>query len=324
MNHQFNVATLNLFNFVAPPLACHELEKIYTHQQWHQKCDWTQRQIDTLMPDILGFQEIFSPNELERLCIQSGLSNFCVATEQLPNDGHVCQHSTVGLATRFQIISSKAVEPTAEIAAAMGVQAHEIFSRNPLCATLQVPNFGPLRVYVAHLKSGRSKLNECHQVVLSKAQQQLVGNWNANAQRGLEVTALINDVMRQYQHAPLPTVIMGDLNDSLDSALLSSLKQTFDAQRNSVWRMHDAFELAAQHSAADCHLNRSPSFYWGAQGNYLDQILLSAEFHPDCEHNLAHVEQVITHDSHLVNYRPSCDQQCSDHAAIQATIEIRR
>ena len=34
------VATLNLLNFAAPPLACYEWDNIYTEAQWQQKTNW--------------------------------------------------------------------------------------------------------------------------------------------------------------------------------------------------------------------------------------------------------------------------------------------
>ena len=36
------VATLNLLNFAAPPLACYEWDNIYTEAQWLQKTSWLQ------------------------------------------------------------------------------------------------------------------------------------------------------------------------------------------------------------------------------------------------------------------------------------------
>lgn len=35
-----DIATLNLFNFLAPPAAAYEFDRIYSNEQWQKKCNW--------------------------------------------------------------------------------------------------------------------------------------------------------------------------------------------------------------------------------------------------------------------------------------------
>ena len=62
----FKVGTLNLFNYLAPPNAFYESENIYSSSQWRKKSSWINNQLSHLQPDIIGFQEVFSPKELKR------------------------------------------------------------------------------------------------------------------------------------------------------------------------------------------------------------------------------------------------------------------
>ena len=40
-NSEIKIATLNLFNYIEPPNACYEFERIYTSVQWLKKQQWT-------------------------------------------------------------------------------------------------------------------------------------------------------------------------------------------------------------------------------------------------------------------------------------------
>lgn len=62
-NHSnIRIATINLFNFIEPPLAFYDFENIYSHGQWQKKCQWFGELLNQYHPDIVGFQEVFSPD----------------------------------------------------------------------------------------------------------------------------------------------------------------------------------------------------------------------------------------------------------------------
>ena len=60
-NTGFKVATINLFNYIAPPSAFYDIDNIYTQRQWQQKEKWIHQQLTDLVPDIVGFRKCLVP-----------------------------------------------------------------------------------------------------------------------------------------------------------------------------------------------------------------------------------------------------------------------
>ena len=64
---RISITTFNLNNYLAPPNAFYDFEQIYTRAQWQQKQGWICNYLKTHQPDIIGFQEVFSIDELREL-----------------------------------------------------------------------------------------------------------------------------------------------------------------------------------------------------------------------------------------------------------------
>ena len=59
-NSQLKVATFNLYNYLAPPDAFYDFQRIYSAEQWAKKQRWLADYLKNQQPDIIGFQEVFS------------------------------------------------------------------------------------------------------------------------------------------------------------------------------------------------------------------------------------------------------------------------
>ncbi|WP_235869822.1 hypothetical protein [Veronia nyctiphanis] len=75
------VATVNLFNYIEPPQACYEFDNIYTEHEWHKKLNWLNRYIGNYHPDVIAFQEVFSPKALRSQLEHLGYTFFAVIDE---------------------------------------------------------------------------------------------------------------------------------------------------------------------------------------------------------------------------------------------------
>ena len=53
---QIKVATFNLFNYLAPPDAFYDFDRIYSAEQWQKKENWIASYLQKHQPDIIGFQ----------------------------------------------------------------------------------------------------------------------------------------------------------------------------------------------------------------------------------------------------------------------------
>jgi mRNA deadenylase 3'-5' endonuclease subunit Ccr4 len=75
-NTQLKIATFNLFNYLEPPNAYYEFERIYSAEQWQKKQRWLTEYLREYQPDIIGFQEVFSPESLKKLVTSQGYDYF--------------------------------------------------------------------------------------------------------------------------------------------------------------------------------------------------------------------------------------------------------
>nr|WP_320126570.1 endonuclease/exonuclease/phosphatase family protein [uncultured Shewanella sp.] len=248
------IASINLFNFIEPPLAYYDFENIYSHGQWQKKCQWLSEFLTHRQPDIVGFQEVFSPEPLKRIASEQGLVHFAVVDAPTLISDYIYRSPVVALASRYPIVEISSVEPDARLVAAMGLSSEFAFSRKVLRAAIEVPHIGKCDFYVVHFKSKRAglalepkliepKLSE-HQrfenqplgfdnsapaasiKLHSETQlltEQALGRWASTMQRGAEAALLFNGILVRRQASKYPVIVMGDFNDSLTMGALDAL-----------------------------------------------------------------------------------------------------
>ncbi|MBY6185257.1 endonuclease/exonuclease/phosphatase family protein [Marinobacter hydrocarbonoclasticus] len=318
MNPAFSVATFNLFNFAEPPLAYYDAENIYDAAQWQAKCEWTGARLAEMDADIVGFQEVFSPQPLAALAREKALPYFALAPGKAECD-YIRRKPRVALASRYPIIQTDTITPCPELKRAMGLTEAFQFSRSPLKVRLHIPGFSDVRVVVVHLKSPRPAWEPSDVALMADAginantAQPVLGRWGSALQRSAEAAMLYLDFLRDQQTEPLPTILMGDLNGDLGSDLLAPVLGGEEAGL----RLSDAHDLALYQG------DRDPTHYWGGQGNVLDHLLLSAQFNAGYGQSMAQVDEVVVWDRHLRFNDANVDRMASDHAPVQARISVR-
>ena len=234
------IASINLFNFIEPPLAYYDFENIYSHGQWQKKCQWLSEFLAHRQPDIIGFQEVFSPEPLKRIASEQGLVHFAVIDEPTLVSDYIYRSPVVALASRYPIIEVSSVEPDSHLVAAMGLSSEFAFSRKVLRATVEMPYIGKCDYYVVHFKSKRAglaleskplgqdegvgsasciKLHAETQLLTEQA----LGRWASTMQRGAEAALLFNGILVRRQTSKYPVIVMGDFNDSLSMGALDAL-----------------------------------------------------------------------------------------------------
>lgn len=338
----FKVCTLNLFNYVAPPNAFYELENIYSSSQWQKKECWIQQQLSILKPDIIGFQEVFSPKALQQLTLKQGFPYFATVSEPRISSHHVYDKPVVALASKFPIVSLSAVEVIPSVLGDLKIHADFNFSRPPIKAEIKIDGFSNVLVYVVHLKSQRSllesSLNETENVlndISSSMAAQVHGRWASTIQRGTEAALIYQDIIQEMHHSQRPVILMGDLNDAIESHAIQPLLggANMDKVNNKyISNMPLSHQRAIQRfSLYDAFLlqdkiipsARKATHYFANRGNVLDYILLSKDFNINYDHSLASITNYHVSDKHLVNPKYEVDAECSDHAPVMVEIEIR-
>jgi len=230
-NTQLKIATFNLFNYLEPPNAYYEFERIYSAEQWLKKQNWITDYLHEHQPDIIGFQEVFSSESLRQLVKSQGYDHFEVVAQPLVIDDFIYRSPVVAIASRYPIVDVNAVGTNLELAKTLGLSSDFSFSRKVLRATVDVPHIGNTDCYVVHFKSKRSmiELDETsnnwspEKTIIESLKANVAGGWGSTIQRGSEATLLMIDMIERREATGHSMVLMGDFNNNLVDGVLSHL-----------------------------------------------------------------------------------------------------
>lgn len=361
-NHcQIKIATFNLFNFIAPPDAFYEFENIYTQEQWQKKCDWIKAYITEYQPDVIGFQEVFSPEELATLAKSCGLTYFAVVESPKVVDGYIHSQPVVAVASRYPIEEVTSVKADKVWAQRMGLREHFEFSRKPIRATIKLPQIGLCDCYVVHFKSKRSLFvvedfttseisEKVHETQAEPSRHssphigqalavESLGQWSSSIQRGSEAVLLRWSMVERRRQTKQPMVLMGDFNDLLSDGVLAGLSSVDSRVKPQTiigagaegsveyqlgqYRLKDAYDLYQEGKYSLSGQARAATHYYFAKGSVLDYILLSSEFDSRNDLSIAEVSCYETYDRHLINPSFEHDSQSTDHAPVMITVSMR-
>lgn len=324
-----------MFNFVEPPNAYYDFENILTQEEWQKKQDWFKNRITTLNSDVIGFQEVFSPEALEALVNSLGYPYFCTVDEPKSEDGYVFHSPVVAFASRYPIVSSQPVIAKSEQLARFGIEFE--FNRVPVHASIDLPHLGVTDCYVVHFKSQRPKdpikidgIEEPESTPLTQLHDEQLGSWLSSAQRGLEANTLHQYITTQRKKSSQPVVLMGDFNKPLFhnefTGLLSHELRfdKFSTDYLTTFQLKDSWNIYRELKGTDLIEDRLSTHYYGAKGSVLDYILLSNEFDSSYSGSLLEVTEYRVVDLHIVNPKFDIDQFSTDHALVSITARIRQ
>ncbi|WP_315903064.1 endonuclease/exonuclease/phosphatase family protein [Shewanella phaeophyticola] len=189
--------------------------------------------------------------------------------------------------------------------------------------------------------------------------RQVLGRWASSLQRGSESALLCHQMLMRRQQSQQPFMLMGDFNDTLGSELLAAFNNQLRVFRSDIEdpqlaklsetalmaelhqsSLYDSYELFI--AATKCnatlaqdefesasiiddepHAARQATHYYGNTGSVLDYILVSSEFNPTQQQNLAHVIGYQTFDRHLVRPDYERDSDSTDHAPVMMRFSVR-
>ena len=331
------IATFNLLNYLEPPFACYEFERIYSAQQWQKKQAWIKNYLTEFKPDVIGFQEVFSPESLQSLVKESGYDFFSVIDECDIVDDFICSSPVVAIASRYPITAVSAVEHDADLATKMGLAEDFSFSRQILRATVDLPHIGECDCYVVHFKSKRARLEHIEDEHLSGEENiveslkaNVAGGWASSIQRGSEASLLMVEMVKRKVETDNPMVLMGDFNNNLQDGILSQLLTNnlrFVSQVDKdnfleKYCLQDAWDLFADGDSY-AGQQRKATHYFGETNSVLDYILVSCEFDAKYNKSTFSVSDCETYDRHLINPIYERDGESTDHGIVLVTLQLR-
>lgn len=344
---ELKIATFNLFNYLEPPNAFYEFERIYSAQQWAKKQRWITDYLTEHQPDVIGFQEVFSTDSLKLLVEQVGYKYFAVVDEPQVIDDFIYKRPVVAIASRFPITAVATVQHDTELAQTLGLREDFTFSRQVLRATIELPHIGLSDCYVVHFKSKRSmiefeesKVATPEKNIIEHLKADIAGGWAATVQRGSEATLLMIEMIKRREATQNPMLLMGDFNNNLTDGVLSHLvtdslrfAPAFDSKSylakyclNDAWQLFVKSQTSSTEQAAQEAIKefiRVPTHYFGPSSLVLDYILLSCEFDTSYDDSFYEVSGYHTYDRHLINPEFDRDDQSTDHALVLITLTLR-
>ena len=336
-NSTLKIATFNLFNYLEPPFACYEFDRIYSAEQWLKKNNWISDYLKEFQPDVIGFQEVFSPEALQSLVKDAGYDYFSVVDKCAVIDDFICPSAVVAIASRFPIISVDAVEFDKALAKDMGLSERFSLSRKILRATVDLPHIGECDCYVVHFKSKRAlfeheedKLLSGEDNIIESLKASVAGRWGSTIQRGSEATLLMIEMIKRKQTTDNPMILMGDFNNNLSDGVLTQLltddlrfvsqidKNTFLEKYclQDVWNLFVCSDFFTDET-------RQPTHYFGETNSVLDYILVSCEFDARYSKSTFSVSNYETYDRHLINPIFERDGESTDHGIVLVTMSLR-
>lgn len=333
MPTSLKITTFNLLNYLEPPNAYYELDNIYTNEQWQKKQKWIADIIEETNADIICFQEVFSPESLQQLTKECGYPYFaCIDSPTIEKD-YLYSDPVLSIASRFPISTVVAAIPDNAVTGSYPFSEPFSFNRKPIHATVNIEGVGDLDIINVHLKSQRptsiSSALENETDLSEQQAQQKLGSWVSTVQRGFESHFLYHYIWQLKEKHGRPIIVAGDFNHSIQSPEISVLTSSHQAKDNDSFYesslLSDAWDLYCEKFGKEkdfLQWSRIPTHYYGAIGNTLDYILVSAEFDEHNSHSRFWITDYCVTDRHIINPKFELEKLASDHAVVTLTVGV--
>ena len=338
------IGTLNLYHWAEPSIGWYGDEARHTAEGWSAKLDWLCSTLVAMDASVVGFQEVVSVEALRAVCETAGYPYLeTVAEPHFGGSEHSYYNRPVqAVASKFPIQASRP-KPPEGVSSALGVSHDRDFRRPPVEARIELPDFGEIVVFCAHLKSPGVGVGDA--LIAGRSEEpdepDAAARWTlealsrahsaASIQRVFEASSLFHLVAeRVAEKADRPVIVMGDLNDEADSPALAALTAYRPFERDggaddpadaehgtdyaARYRMLDAQRLAPRSLRSD---ERQATHRSGARGNAIDFILVSSALHPWVDGARGAVLGLNVMDRWFRRDHPA---ETSDHAGVVATI----
>ena len=331
---KIRVGTFNLFQFVEPPYCWYTKHERFKQEEWEKKIAWIKNQITEMNCDVIGFQEVFSKKALKELLKELGFKYFKTidGAKTDPKNEFIYITTTVALASKYPIKDLTRVETNHDTVKKHHLNGTFKFAREPIKASIILPNKQEISLYVCHLKSNRenefeyiftenTKFNEKIEKV-SKALKD--GYSQSLKQRLCEASSLYANIKKENK----PAILMTDLNDREFSLTIDALTNKRYHEENlnkDDFLLLDAYHLH-EVKVYNPHpefkgVIRTPTSYFAGKGNVLDYIFVSKDFDKKNPNKLGEVTSYEIFNKHLLKNQNGSLLN-SDHAQVVCEIEI--
>lgn len=330
---KLRIGSFNLFQFCAPPFSWYIKKDKFDEIEWNEKISWIKEQIEKMDCDIIGFQEVFSKDELKKLCEELGFEYFLTVDDAKKDskNQNVFVTTTLALASKYPILEIEEVKPHIKSLKDHFFQGHFSFSRVPIKALIEIPNKKNITVYVNHFKSNRlnefeyifkkeTTLKEKKEMIFQSLKNKKISTLK---QRLCETSSLYFDFIK----CKTPIICICDLNDKEFSATIDALTNRsyhIENKKFNSYLLYDSYNLAPKkidNPHPEKEIKRVPTSYFLSKGNVIDYIFVSKDFNKKDKNAIGKITSFEVFDKHLKQNKNGSLLQ-SDHAQIVCEIEF--
>lgn len=310
---EFRVGSFNLRNLTLPNFRFYE-NLMYSNEEYEQKLHWCHQQLQNMNADIVSFQEVFHAEPLKEICVQSGLYGTDPYIVCPSCDG---SEPRVALVSRFPIIEWN--EHT-ELPKSCQTDEFVSFRRPFIEAVIEIPTQSTplkLRVFSVHLKSKRPLIIDEDPLDMEGVCKGLARSLRLRAQEAIGLRHLIQ------KRIDLPTIVMGDFNDTAGSVTSQIIRGPYlhadhseeVIERFSQARLDNTHDIARRRSSQDMHY----TYVFNGHYETVDHIFVSNHFrYPKGQ--FVHYQ---TYTDHLLDRKKSVQPvHTSDHGQVVATLDL--
>lgn len=326
---RFTAASFNTFNLISPGVPYYG-EKPFSQDEFARKARWMGERLRDIDAAIVGFQEVFDESALRQVMEQNAL--FADGTVVAPNI--TAPEPGVGLATSLPIVDAPSSIHAFPDEFALEVEGLDDpvagFRRPLLRAKLKLNETHDVTVFVAHLKSKRPLIPD--DADRDDPLEQARGQLRALTVRAVEAAALRALLVKELRGVTAPVIVMGDLNDDVDSVPLEIITGREPPSywpkkhKQKAWDLllYNTSTIQARRSLRDV------GFSYVNRGRYdmLDHVLVSQEFYHRNPKRIGVVERVRYLNDHLIDRSqpgaPEKDRTRSDHGIVAAGLRLDR
>ncbi|MCA8881144.1 MAG: endonuclease/exonuclease/phosphatase family protein [Rhodobacteraceae bacterium] len=326
--------TFNLYNLQSPGKVWRG--KTYSEAEYRAKIAWSAEALRRLDADVIGFQELWSPDCLHDLFDMAQLSD-SYELIFIKDSGEGWYDIAVSAALRkpwivrqkrlhknfgdgFRLIKRGGTRDPEDNEIRVQI---DIFSRTVIdleIAHPEHPEVPPIRCFFAHLKSKLStRLDQEEQAVDAiRNNASALGAAISTIRRTAEAAALRDILGQALRDSDTPVVLVGDLNDGEHSNTVAILTEQpsyrlfegsrtgfrsdrglYAASRLQAYRMIGATEHTHEHDG---------------EREILDHVLVSEQFYDHSDNRLWSFEQMRIWNDHVADTDPAS----SDHGQVAA------
>lgn len=331
---KLRIGTFNLFQFVEPPFCWYTKKEKFTLEEWEEKIFWIKQQISKMNCDVIGFQEVFSKDALEKVVKELGFNYFKIVEEARisKENPNIFTSTTVALASKYPILELQNIKLKPNILKKFGFDKSFAFSRKPIKALIKVDN-QEIFCYVCHLKSNRENEFEyifTKETTLEEKKEKIdialkSGYSLSLKQRLCEASLLFEDIKQSIK---TPTFLTADLNDRLYSVTIEALTNKrfhYDSFEKDSYILIDAYNLHKKKiynpHPEQKEIKRTPTSYFIGKGNVLDYVFVSNHFNKKSKFSIGQVTSYEILDEHLQKNGDGSLLN-SDHAQVVCEVEF--